>query len=75
MVKNIKKLIDLIKDKKDKINDKGKRVLNARIRIERMDAETKEAAEKELLKKEEIFDQEIKDIDSNIESIVNTQIL
>jgi oligosaccharyltransferase complex subunit alpha (ribophorin I) len=75
LVKNIKKLIDLIKDKKDKINDKGKRVLNARIRIERMDAETKEAAEKELLKKEEIFDQEIKDIDSNIESIVNTQIL
>ena len=75
LVKNIKKLTDLIEDKKNKINEKGKRVLNARMRIERMDSEAKGAAEMELLKREEAFDQEIKDIDSNIESIVNTQIL
>jgi len=75
LVKNIRKLIELIEDKKNKINDKGKRVLNARMRIERMDPEAREVAEKELIKKEEVFDQEIKDIDSNIESIVNTQIL
>jgi len=75
LAKNIKKITDLIEDKKNKINSKGTFVCNIRKRIDKMDPENKETAEKELLKKEEALDKEIKDIDSIIESIVNTQIL
>jgi len=75
LAKNIKKVVDLIEEKKTKINEKGRRVCAARMRIDRMDPESRESVEKELLKREEVFDQEIKEIDNTIDSIVNTQIL
>jgi len=75
LAKNVQSLLDLIDSKVQKINEKGRRTYTHKLRTERLEPEKKEIAEKEFLKKEEEFDNEIKEIDSNIESIVNTQIL
>jgi len=71
----VQNLLDLIETKTKKVNEKGQRILSAKLRIERLEPEKKAIAEKELLKKEAEYDREIKEIDDNIESIVNTQIL
>jgi len=75
LAKSVQNLLDLIESKTKKINEKGQKVLNIKLRIEKLDSDKRNAAEKELLKKEEEYDREIKEIDRNIESIVNTQIL
>ncbi|OUM66538.1 hypothetical protein PIROE2DRAFT_53548 [Piromyces sp. E2] len=75
LAKNVQVLIDLINKKVQKVNEKGRRTLSHKLRTERLEPDKKEVAEKEFLKKEEEFDHEIKEIDSTIESIVNTQIL
>jgi len=68
-------LLDLLDSKFKKINEKGKRSLNNKLVCERTEPEKRNAIEKEFLKKEEEYDKEMKEIDKNIETIINTQIL
>ncbi|ORX83525.1 hypothetical protein BCR32DRAFT_148192 [Anaeromyces robustus] len=75
LASNIKNLIDLIEEKKNIINENGKKVYAFKVRMDKVEDEKKAVLNNELLKIQDGFNKTINLIDAKIEAIVNTQIL
>jgi len=75
LASNVKNLVDLIEEKKNIINDNGRKVYAFKVRMDKVDNDKKAVFNNELLKLQDAFKKTISIIDAKIDAIVNTQIL